>query len=172
MRIADEITQTTSDPPGHLADDLPLSLYHLLDPEVLANPYPLYHRLRDEDPVHWDPYLHAWVVTRYEDVIDGAARTFPPTARPRPEYFEALGAPEVAPIAKVMVKQMLFMDAPAHTRLRKLAGGGVHAARGSRVLREHIQEIATRLIDDIQAPRQRRRRWICSPTLPSRCRRS
>ena len=48
----------------------PLSLYHLLDPEVLANPYPLYRRLREEDPVHWDPYLHAWVVTRYADVVD------------------------------------------------------------------------------------------------------
>ena len=47
----------------------PLSLYHLLDPEVLANPYPLYRRLREEAPVHWDPYLHAWVVTRYEDVV-------------------------------------------------------------------------------------------------------
>jgi pimeloyl-[acyl-carrier protein] synthase len=41
----------------------PLSLYHLLDPDVLADPYPLYRQLREEDPVHWDPYLHAWVVT-------------------------------------------------------------------------------------------------------------
>ena len=49
--------------------DPPLSLYHLLDPEVLANPYPLYRRLREEDPVHWDPYLHAWVVTQYADVV-------------------------------------------------------------------------------------------------------
>ncbi len=34
-----------------------LSLYHLLDPEVLANPYPLFRRLRTEDPVHWDVLL-------------------------------------------------------------------------------------------------------------------
>ena len=49
--------------------DSTLSLYHLLDPQVLANPYPLYHRLRTEAPVHWDPYLYAWVVTRYTDIV-------------------------------------------------------------------------------------------------------
>lgn len=129
--------------------DLPLSLYHLLDPEVLANPYPLYHRLRTHDPVHWDPYLHAWIVTRYEDVITVLQR-FSADRSPSPEYFEALGAPEVGPIARVMVRQMLFMDAPAHTRLRKLAGLSFTPAR-VRVLRDHIQEIATRLIDDIVA---------------------
>ena len=55
-------------PPSDGTRRAPLSLYHLLDPEVLADPYPLYRRLRTEDPVHWDPYLHAWVVTRYDDV--------------------------------------------------------------------------------------------------------
>ena len=50
--------------------DPTLSLYHLLDPEVLANPYPLFRRLRTEDPVHWDPFLHTWVVTRYADVVE------------------------------------------------------------------------------------------------------
>src|SRR5665213_2710869 len=129
--------------------EVPLSLYHLLDPEVLADPYPLYARLRSNDPVHWDPYLHAWIVTRYEDVVTVLYR-FSADRAPSPEFFEALGAAEVSPIARVMVKQMLFMDAPAHTRLRKLAGFSFSPAR-VRVLREHIQEIATRLIDDIIA---------------------
>ncbi len=126
-----------------------MSLYHLLDPEVLADPYPLYQRLRSESPVHWDPYLHAWIVTRYDDVITVLTR-FSAERAPSPEYFEALGAPEVSPIARVMVKQMLFRDGPAHARLRKLASGAFVPAR-VRVLRDHIQEIATRLIDDIQA---------------------
>jgi len=129
--------------------ELPLSLYHLMNPEVLANPYPLYSRLRREAPVHWDPYLHAWIVTRYDDVITVLTR-FSAERAPSPEYFEALGAPEVAPIAKVMIKQMLFRDGPAHSRLRKLAGGAFMPAR-VRVLRDHIQEIAARLVADIQA---------------------
>jgi cytochrome P450 len=129
--------------------ELPLSLYHLMNPEVLANPYPLYSRLRREAPVHWDPYLHAWIVTRYDDVITVLTR-FSAERAPSPEYFEALGAPEVAPIAKVMIKQMLFRDGPAHARLRKLAGGAFMPAR-VRVLRDHIQEIAARLVADIQA---------------------
>ena len=141
--------QSSGTPVSDKAIEVPLSLYHLLDPEVLANPYPLYHRLRSHDPVHWDPYLHAWIVTRYEDVITVLTR-YSAERAPSPEYFEALGAPEVSPIAKVMVKQMLFRDAPAHTRLRKLAGPAFMPVR-VRMLRGHIQEIATKLIDDIQS---------------------
>src|SRR5881392_1185112 len=96
-----------------------LSLYHLLDPKVLANPYPLYQRLRTEDPVHWDPYLHAWVVTRYADVIT-VLHDFSADRTPTPAHFAAMGLSELGPIAQVMMRQMLFMDAPAHTRLRGL----------------------------------------------------
>ena len=42
--------------------DTPVSLYQLLDPEVLSHPYPLYHRLRERGPVQWDPYLHTWLL--------------------------------------------------------------------------------------------------------------
>jgi cytochrome P450 len=127
----------------------PLSLYHLLDPDVLANPYPLYRCLRTESPVHWDPYLHAWIVTRYADVIS-VLRRFSANCAPGPEYFEALGVPEVGPVAQVMVKQMLFLDAPAHTRLRRLAGPAFQPVQVNS-LRPHIQAIADRLIDGIQA---------------------
>ena len=63
------MTTHTGAPRATSTLDPTLSLYHLLDPKVLANPYPLYHRLRSEDPVHWDAFLHAWVVTRYADVV-------------------------------------------------------------------------------------------------------
>lgn len=126
-----------------------LSLFQLMDPDVLADPYPLYHSLRAEDPVYWDPYLHAWVVTRYQDVVKVLTR-FSADRTPTPEYFEALGVPEVSPIARVMVKQMLFLDAPDHTRLRKLAGPAFQPAKVD-VLRQHIQDIADQLIADIRS---------------------
>src|SRR6202163_316061 len=68
----------------------PPSLYHLLDPEVLADPYPLYRRLRVEDPVHWDPFLHAWVVTRYADVVT-VLHDFSADRTPTPEQLTAMG---------------------------------------------------------------------------------
>lgn len=139
--------QAEAKPGRSKAAEAPLSLYQLLDPEVLADPYPLYHRLRAHDPVQWDPFLHAWVVTRYEDVITVLHR-FSAERTPSPEYFEALGAPEVGPIARVMVNQMLFMDAAAHSRLRSLAAPAFTPAR-VKVLRDHIQKIATQLIDEI-----------------------
>src|SRR5258708_15529718 len=105
---------------GASKPDPTLSLFRLLDPEVLANPYPLYHRLRSEDPVHWDPFLHAWVVTRYPDVVR-VLREFSAERTPTPEQLSSMGLSDLNPIAQVMVRQMLFLDPPAHTRIRGLA---------------------------------------------------
>jgi cytochrome P450 len=135
--------------PGVNRADTALSLYHLLDPEVLANPYPLYHRLRTEAPVHWDPFLHAWVVTRYADVVR-VLHDFSADRTPSPEQLERMNLSAISPIAAVMVKQMLFLDAPAHTRLRSLASSAFTPARVG-VLRSHIQQIADTLIDAAMA---------------------
>jgi pimeloyl-[acyl-carrier protein] synthase len=131
----------------------PLSLYQLLDPDVLADPYPLYRRLRTEDPVHWDPYLHAWVVTRYRDVMH-VLHHFSADRTPTPEQLHAMNLSALSPIATVMVKQMLFLDAPAHTRLRSLSSSAFTPAR-VRVLQSHIQQIAETLIDDVIASPRR-----------------
>ncbi len=128
--------------------DPTLSLYHLMDPEVLANPYPLYHRLRSEDPVHWDPYLHAWVVTRYADVLT-VFQHFSAQRTPTPEQLTALGLASLAPLAQVMVRQMLFLDPPAHARVRGLASQAFIPRRVER-LRSHIQDITRSLLDAVQ----------------------
>src|SRR5450755_3806218 len=129
-------------------DELELSLCQLLDPAVLANPYPLFDRLRETDPVHWDIFLHAWVVTRYEDVVR-VLKTFSADRTPGPERLESMGLGEMSPIAALMVKQMLCMDAPMHTRIRSLAAFAFTPARVA-VLRERIAEIADRLLEPLK----------------------
>lgn len=127
------------------AYDPSLSLYRLLDPAVLADPYPLYQRLREEDPVHWDPFLHCWVVTRYEDVHT-VLKEFSADRAPSPEQLRTLGITGIEPVSEMMVRQMLFLDAPKHTHLRKLCS---HAFTPRRVelLEQRIEAIADRLID-------------------------
>ncbi len=143
------MTMHTGSSPAASKTEPVLSLYHLLDPEVLANPYPLYHRLRSEDPVHWDPFLHAWVVTRYKDVVTVFQR-FSANRTLTPEQLTALGLSALKPLAQVMVHQMLFLDPPAHNRVRGLASKAF-TPRRVEVLRSHIQDITDTLLDAVQA---------------------
>jgi cytochrome P450 len=125
----------------------PLSLVRLLDPEVLADPYPLYRRLREDDPVHWDPYLSAWVVTRYRDVVTVLQR-FSADRTPTPEQLTEIGLEELNPAARLMVQQMLFLDPPTHGRIRGLAARAFTPRRVEQ-LRDHIRDITNRLLDDV-----------------------
>jgi len=128
-------------------EDRALSLYQLLDPDVLADPYPLYRQLRSEDPVHWDPFLHAWVVTRYADVVQ-VLHHFSANRTPTPEQLSELNLSALNPIAEVMVRQMLFLDPPDHTRLRALASAAFTPRRVEQ-LRSHIQDVMNTLLDEV-----------------------
>lgn len=131
------------------AADPPPSLYSLLDPDVLANPYPLYRRLREFDPVAWDPFLHAWVVTSYAGVVE-VLHKFSAGRTPTPDQLGAMGMQSLGPVAEVMVRQMLFLDAPVHTGIRGLCSKAF-VSRRVEGLRAHIQDIADSLIDQIKA---------------------
>lgn len=128
--------------------DPTLSLFYLLEPEVLADPYPLYHRFLDEAPVYWDPFLHTWVVTRYADVITVLTH-FSASRSPSPEQLTAMGLSKLVPLAQVLVKQMLFLDGAAHARIRGLAAKAFTPRRVEQ-LRSHIQDITDRLLDAVQ----------------------
>lgn len=42
-------------------------LYRPLNQDTINNPYPIYDRLRDEDPVFWHDQTNSWVLSRYTD---------------------------------------------------------------------------------------------------------
>ncbi len=126
-----------------------LSLFQLLKPEVLADPHPLYRRIRDYEPVHWDAFLHSWVVTTYAECVIvltrcKAART------PTPERMELMGLGVLGPYAEMMLRQIMFMDAPDHGRVRTLCAAAFTPRRIG-TLRVQIQAIADDLIDTVIA---------------------
>jgi cytochrome P450 len=98
------------------------------DPEVLAEPFPLYRRMQEEDPCHWSPRLKAWVLTRYEDVRNVCLDKEMSSDRLRP-YFATLPPEEarrIAEIMKYLSLWMVFRDPPEHTRLRRLTSKVFH----------------------------------------------
>jgi cytochrome P450 len=94
-------------------------------------------------------FLHAWVVTRYPDVVTVFER-FSADRTPKPEQMTAMGMGGLSPVAEVMVRQMLFLDPPAHTRVRSLAARAFTPRRVER-LRAHIAEIVETLLDTVSA---------------------
>jgi cytochrome P450 len=126
--------------------------YRPNDPGVLNDPFPLYARLRDEDPAHWSPHLKAWVLTRYDDVkrvcLDTAGMS---SDRLRP-FFATLPSAEAARVADLMrylTLWMVFRDPPEHTRLRRLAAK-VFTVRSINALRPEVEAITRRLLDAAQ----------------------
>jgi hypothetical protein len=122
------------------------------DPATLNDPFPVYARLRDEDPAHWSPGLKAWVLTRYNDVkrvcLDTAGMS---SDRLRP-FFATLPSDEAQRIAGLMrylTLWMVFRDPPEHTRLRRLAAR-VFNVRSITALRPRIEAITSDLLDALR----------------------
>src|SRR5207249_1642021 len=119
--------------------------FNPMDPEFLADPYPTYHRLRAEDPVHQSP-LGFWVLTRYEDV-SAVLRD----ARFIKEPLAALVAARFgAEVPRGVGHSMLDRDPPDHTRLRGLVSKAF-TPRVVEGLRPRIQQIVDGLLDGVTA---------------------
>src|SRR3954464_1275433 len=58
----------SSPPMNAYAPARPADFENLLSPTNLQNPFPLYARLREESPVHWNSHFGSWLLTRYSDV--------------------------------------------------------------------------------------------------------
>ena len=129
------------------ANDENLSLLRLVNTEVLADPYAFYHALREHSPVHWDPYMHAWVVTGYSEVIT-VLKNYSADRTPLPAYLDQLGLSSMKPFAEVMLLQMMFMDGAMHARLRGICAAAFTPRRIDE-LRGVIESVADELIDKV-----------------------
>jgi cytochrome P450 len=122
-----------------------MSAFNPMDPEFLADPYPTYHRLRDEDPVHHSP-MDFWVLTRYEDV---AAVLRDPRFIKEP-IVSMVAARFGVSVPPGVGLSMLDRDPPDHTRLRSLVSKAF-TPRVVEGLRPRIQTMVDDLITRAEA---------------------
>ena len=127
-------------------------VYDPSDPAVMADPFPVYARLREEDPVHWSPSLKSWVVTRYTDVRDLLLSDHLSVNRLM-KFYTALPPQEAALLRDIVHYLNLwiaFRDPPDHTRVRRIMR---HAFTASAIeqMRPKIEDITDHLLDRLEA---------------------
>jgi cytochrome P450 len=119
--------------------------FNPMAPEFVADPYPTYRRLREEDPVHQSP-LGFWVLTRYEDVV-ASLRDPRMIKEPIAAFVAQRFGLQAPPLG--MGLSMLDRDPPDHTRLRGLVSKAF-TPRVIEQMRGHIQQIVDGLLDKVE----------------------
>ena len=117
-----------------------------LDPGFVADPYPHYGKLRDDDPVH-RTLVGALLVTRYEDVHDVLRNPNTSVRREHhddvPEYMKPL-----TERYEERTPSILGLDPPDHTRLRKLVQR-TFTPRAIGRMRDQTTSIVDGLLDEL-----------------------
>jgi cytochrome P450 len=134
--------------PGLAADAPEALIFNPFDPVTRADPYPVYRRLREEDPVHRSP-LGLWILSRHAD-IEPVLRDPRFSSDLRNAASFPLAAPaDIEERLERRSKVMLFTDPPDHTRLRALVNKAFTPRTVER-LRPRAHEIVDRLISDVE----------------------
>ncbi len=123
--------------------------YNPFLPENRLDPYPHYHALREQDPVHAGVLIPGWVLTRYADVHAALRDARFSVDRTRSKLFSSAAGPMNAlagELRESMLKMMLFQDPPNHTRLRFLVNKAFTPRMVERS-RVRIEKIVDDLLD-------------------------
>ncbi|MFD9793378.1 cytochrome P450 [Streptomyces sp. NPDC059070] len=91
-------------------------------PAHRLDPYPLFARLREHAPVHWDPARRSWYVSRYDDVAELLLERRL-GAHDDAEWMKELPEDEhavIAPVEDHLARWPVFSDRPAQAAVRRL----------------------------------------------------
>jgi cytochrome P450 len=128
--------------------------FNPLDKRYLSDPYPLYRKLREKDPVHRSRLFPGVLFTRYED-INAILKDprFSADDRKQEGFWEqrkkALEAGAITADEYDRDPSMLRLDPPDHTRLRSLVNRAF-TPRAVEALRPRVEHIVDELLDAAQ----------------------
>jgi cytochrome P450 len=100
------------------------------------DPYPIYARLREEEPVSWVPAVHLWLVTRFADV-EHVDKT--------PDVFT--GETEPSTLNRTFGRNLLGSEGPYHDRIRSIIYPAFRAKAIGHYPDEVIAPLARELVE-------------------------
>jgi cytochrome P450 len=119
--------------------------YDFFSYDTVVDPYPVFDRLREQDPVYETNFGY-WYVSRYGDTNRllrdgtlGAGRGVP----------DSMGITS-GPLYELMTTWMMAIDGPEHTRVRRLVSRAF-TPRAVEAMRPVIQALADRLCEQLAA---------------------
>ncbi|MGE0306102.1 MAG: cytochrome P450 [Acidimicrobiia bacterium] len=126
---------------------------YFADPGQFSNPYDMFRRLRDQEPVHWSKW-NSWVVTGHPEALELLQSKHLGRAPSANQQFRGLGlrdidASDVVEAVDIQLAAIINRDPPDHTRLRRL----VSRAFSPRVVMgwdARIRVIVDQLVDNVQ----------------------
>lgn len=124
--------------------------FNPLAPGFLADPYPDYRRLREEDPVHWS-VTGSWILTRHDDIkavlADPRFSTVdtPERVMERGKTFARSG-PNLDHLNRFMRSFFIFAEPPAHTAFRSPVRAAFSAFSPA-----ELSQLIARIVDELLA---------------------
>ena len=126
---------------------------NLLRPEYLENPCPAFQQLQVNDPVHWNPRLNGWMVSRYDDVFALLQDSRLSAVSPFGYMFKRSLTEEeqvaVSFIRPYVEQSLLNMDPPHQTRQRAILGKAFTPRRLAQ-MGERVQQFVDEIVDEVQ----------------------
>src|SRR5580700_9563346 len=122
--------------------------------EILQDPYPTYARLHEEGPLHYLDVGSKWAVWSIVSHAECASIAKDPRLSAKRAQQMLLPLPlsrqaEFSELARMLGLWLIFMDAPEHTRLRKLLNKGFSSA-AIEGLRPQVEAIVDRMLKQLQ----------------------
>lgn len=114
--------------------------YDPYDVDIVANPYPVYARLREEAPIYYNERYDFWALSRHSDV-EKALANWETFSNSRGDILELIQSDFDMPPGV-----MMFQDPPMHTMLRGLMSR-VFTPRRMAEIEDQIRRFCVRCLD-------------------------
>ncbi len=132
----------TVDDSGVVVTDVAGPYYDPYDVGIVADPYPVYARLRDEAPLYHNERYGFWALSRHADV-ENALANWETFSNSRSDILELVKSDFDMPPGV-----MMFTDPPMHTMLRGLMSR-VFTPRRMAEIEDQIRQYCVRCLDPL-----------------------